>query len=159
MCIHRLLFVLLIGLFVCVHRAKADRTTTFREFKVVETPSSSSDDANRNDRNDVSFYVDADEHLGKLTSQAVELRDTFNELIKNAFGRELRRNLTTLETPIPNATAIETDQTASEEVGAASRASADWVRAAINPMLLMDKPSTQNSSETSVQEATKPKLE
>lgn len=158
---HHFLFMLLIGLFVCVRSIKTDRITTYREFKIVETPPSSDNpDADRTDNNskaDVSFYVEADEHLEKLKSQAEELRDTYNELIKNAFGRELQRNRTTITTPAAAAAAASTEDS-SEVVGGVRKASADWVRAAINPMLLKNKPLIDNSNGTSFEKEIKTKL-
>lgn len=146
---HHFLFALLIGLLLCMRSTKSDRVTTYREFKVVETPGSSNPDADPdahhtdNSNKDVSFYVDADEHLEKLQTQAEELRDTYNELIKNAFGRELKRNRTTIATtttPAPVTKTTTIDDSA-EVVGGTRKASADWVRAAINPMFLNDRPS------------------
>lgn len=141
----------LIGLFVCIHQIKTDRVTTFREFKVVETPSASDDNPDANHSSDkshmdLSFFVDADEHLEKLKSQAEELRDTYNELIKNAFGHELQIKRTETITLATNQTTIEEDS--AEMVGKARKVSADWVRAAINPMLLNNNSSKNNSSET-----------
>lgn len=143
---HHFLFALLIGLFLCMRATKSDRITTYREFKVVETPGSSDPDADPdahhtdNSNKDVTFYVDADEHLEKLQTQAEELRDTYNELIKSAFGRELKRNrtATTTTTTAPVTTTIDDS---AEVVGGTRKASADWVRAAINPMFLNDRPS------------------
>lgn len=153
---HRFLFVFLMGPFVCVRFTKADRITTYRELKIVETPPPSSDKHNVDDRThnnkmDVSFYVDADEHLEKLQSQAEELRDTYNELIKSAFGRELR-NRTTITTTKPAPATATSIKDSSETVGGVRKASADWVRAAINPMLLKSKASIENSNETSLEE-------
>lgn len=142
---HHFLNVLLVGLIVCIRSTKSDQITTYREFKVVETPESSKNaDHTDNSNVDVSFLVDADEHLEKLKSQAEELRDTYNELIKSAFGRELKRNRTATIT-----TTTKTIEDSSEVVGGTRKASADWVRAAINPMLLENKPSMDNINKTS----------
>lgn len=152
-------FALLVGFIVCVRFTRGDVITTFREFKVVKTPD---DNRANNSNKDVSFYVDADEHLDKLQSQAEELRDTYNELIKSAFGRELKRNRTIAaetETETASATtpmegtAIEDS---SEVVGGARKVSADWVRSVINPMLFdhlppMDNKRNQTNSEEKIE--------
>lgn len=145
----RFLFALLIGTIACVRTSNSDLITTYREFKVVETPTSSSNHSfngnrTRNSDRDVTFYVEADEQLEKLQSQAEELRDAYNELIKSAFGRELKRNRTIATTPTKKAEATMEDS--SEVVGGARKVSADWVRAAINPMFLKNSPSTNNRS-------------
>lgn len=151
----RFLFALLVGVIVCVRSTRSDLITTYREFKVIQTPTSLSDhsfDGNRtsnnnnNDNQDVSFYVEADEHLEKLQSQAEELRDTYNELIKSAFGRELKRNRTVETAPeAAVATTGTSIEDSSEVVGGARKVSADWVRAAINPMLFKHLPSMDNN--------------
>lgn len=151
---HQFLFVLLIGAFICVRSIKSDLITTYREFKVVKTPPDADRDNNSN--RDVSFYVEADEHLEKLKSQAEELRDTYNELIKNAFGRELNRNRTAITTPTTTTTPKTPSKTtkdsrrdseySSEVVGGTRKAAADWVRAAINPMLLSDNTTTTDNT-------------
>lgn len=142
---HHLLFALLIGLFVCV-LAKTERITTYRELSIVENPTPDRPKTVRNDKNDtdVSFYVEADEHLGKLKSQAEELRDTYNDMIKRAYGIDLQKNRTIIKTPTPTPTTTSKDS--SEVVGGSRKAAADWVRAAINPMLLNSKPSIDNNS-------------
>lgn len=156
---YHLFFVSLIILYIGVHPIKTDRVTTFREFKVVETSSSSDNNSatKHSEKNhmDLSFYVDADEHLEKLKSQAEELRDTFNELIKNAFEHETKTNHSTAIKLTANTTTARASASASASadddsdevvVGSARKVSADWVRAAINPILLNNNHSSLNNS-------------
>lgn len=142
---YHLLFLLVITLFSCVRTLGADLITTYREFKVVKTPSESPTD---NDNRDVAFYVDANEHLETLKAEAEELRDAYKEMVTNAFGHELLKNRTRIITTKAGAAATAKATTEDPLVGGARKASADWVRATINPILSHNQQPPTNSNKT-----------
>lgn len=110
-------------------RVQADRIATFREYKVVDSPSTNSrtqrilEQSSENDDDiDVTMYVEAQEQLEKLKAEAEEIRDLYHDLMKSAFGLKFNRTVT--EPPM---------------LGKPRKASSDWVRSAINPTLFSNK--------------------
>lgn len=129
-------------LFAIMRNSEADRIATYKELKIVDTPSeipTTQKPQSEHDSKDLSFYVEAEERLEKLKAEAEEIRDVYNELIKNTFGiGKFKINQTTTTT-----TADE-----SMMLGAPKKSSADWVRAAISPLLLNDKRPTRANNST-----------
>lgn len=117
-------------LFAVARLSLADRITTYKKLNIVHAPlkipSSKISVGQRFDQNntDIVFLKEMDERLDKLTAEAEEIRDIYNELIKTTFGQEMilkLRNESFSDEPM---------------LGAPKQPSADWVRATINPMLL-----------------------
>lgn len=137
------------AIFVAVtHISQADRISTYKEFKLIDTPSrisTSEKPPSEHDSRDLSFYVEAEERLDKLKAEAEEIRDIYNELVKSTFGEQLILNLTNQTN--------QTDQLATDEpsmLGAPRKFSADWVRAAINPSLLKSTMQTNKSQNSTL---------
>lgn len=99
--------------------SQAGRVASFKEYKILDAPMKAD---KRADNADIDFYLRTIERLEKLQDEAIEMRDTYKEMVEMVFGLKLSAATTT--TPRPNA------------LGSARRASEDWVRSSLDSSVL-----------------------
>lgn len=124
---------LLVFTILFLAKVQADRITTYKEYQVVDIPSTIPrphlilERPNKQDDNiDVTILVDAEEQLEKLKAEAEEIRHLYHDFKKTAFGSKLNR--TTAKSPIKSQSISE-----SPILSSPKKASGDWVRAPMNP--------------------------